>query len=123
MLDINIAIINTFFTAGAFIIFYFYLQELLSDRSQINFGMLLLIVAFPTVNYASGVMTDAAGFFFFVLATYLFLMKRYLYFTVALTFGVLAREAILVLLLAVVVYQFISYRYGSKTDWKPGLIY
>lgn len=121
-LDLNFAIINTIFTASAFILFYFYLQELVSNRSQFNFGLLLLIIAFPTVNYASGVMTDAAGFFFFVLATYLFLIRRFLFFTIALTIGVLAREAILVLLLAVAVYILLSYLRGPKDERKPWLI-
>jgi len=67
-------------------------------------------------------MTDAAGFFFFVLATYLFLIKRYFHFTIALTVGVLAREAILVLLLVLVVYLLISYKCGPRDEWKPWLI-
>lgn len=122
-LDLNFAIINTFFTAAAFILFYFYLEELLSERSQFNLGLLLLIVAFPTVNYASGVMTDAAGFFFFVLATYFFLIKRFFFFTIALTIGVLAREAILVLLLMVIIYVLLGYLPGSRDERKPWLIF
>jgi hypothetical protein len=120
-LDLNFAIINILFTAGAFIVFYFYLQELLNDPSQINIGLLLLIVAFPTVNYASGVMTDAAGFFFFVLATYFFQTNRYLSFTVTLTCGVLARDAVLVLVIALIVYQLISYTRGPRYERQPWL--
>ena len=63
-LDTNFAAINVLFTSAAFIVFYFYLQTLIKNTSQVNFGMLIFIVAFPTVNYSSGVMTDAAGFFF-----------------------------------------------------------
>ncbi|MDX1414530.1 MAG: hypothetical protein R3293_10090 [Candidatus Promineifilaceae bacterium] len=121
LLDLNFAIINTGFTIAAFIVFYFYLQKLLDDRTQFNFGLLLLIVAFPTINYASGVMTDAAGFFFFVLATYLFLIKRFFLFTAVLTIGVMAREAILVLLLAVVVYQVSTYLRGAIEKRRPWL--
>ena len=121
-LDVNFAVINTLFTAAAFVIFYFYLQQLLDDRFQINFGLLLLILAFPTVNYASGVMTDAAGFFFFVLATFLFLTKRYVTFTLALTVGVLAREGILVLIITLLAYLLISYKQRPREEWQPWLI-
>ncbi len=121
-LDINIAALNTLFTAGAFVIFYFYLRELLNNQPQINFGLLLLIVAFPTVNYASGVMTDAAGFFFFVLAAYLFLIKRILPFMIALTIGVLAREALLALFVAVFVYVLLGYQHKPDLKGQPQLL-
>lgn len=121
-LALNIAIINIFFTAAAFVMFYFYLQQLLTSQSQINLGLLLLIVAFPTVNYASGVMTDAAGFFFFVLAAYLFLTRHYLLYSGALVLGVLAREAIISQFIAVTVYILLCYWYKPQKKCQPGLL-
>lgn len=121
-LDLNITLINVLFTSAAFIVFFFYLQALIKNKSQLYFGMLLLVVAFPTVNYSSGVMTDAAGFFFFVLSSYFFLKKRFLFFTIALCIGVMAREAILVLLLALLVYLLVSYFRGPKGEWNPKLL-
>lgn len=123
-LDTNFAAINVLFTSAAFTVFYFYLQTLIKNTSQVNFGMLILIVAFPTVNYSSGVMTDAAGFFFFfVLATYLFLKKRFLLFTIALSVGVMAREAILILLIALLVYLIVTYFRGPSEAWNPKLLF
>ena len=102
--DINFAIINVLFTIGAYFIFYRYLRLLLRTRAEVNVGLLLLIASFPTFNYASGVLTDPAGYLFLTAASYLLAKKRFLLFSVVTSFGVLAREALLVIVLAYLIY-------------------
>jgi len=108
-LNNNFAIINLIFTIFAYFMFYIYLKELFMHEREIQLGMLLLVFSFPSFNYASGVLTDPAGFFFFVLGTYLLLKKHFFFFSLVTSIGVLAREAILSLVLAFIIYSVSRY--------------
>ncbi|PKO05979.1 MAG: hypothetical protein CVU41_09320 [Chloroflexi bacterium HGW-Chloroflexi-3] len=102
----SFALINLFFTYGAYVTFYFYLRELFTDNKEIMFGILLLIISFPTFNYSTAVLTDSAGFFFFILSTLFLIREKYLHFSISTTIGVFAREAILFIIIAFILFIF-----------------
>lgn len=103
-IDFNFAIINVISTILAYSIFYYFLKSLYKKEAEVVFGIIILVVSFPTVNYSSGVLTDPIGFLVFVIATYFFLNEKKLLFSLTASLGVLAREANLSLVLAMLIY-------------------
>ena len=107
-LSVRFATINVMCTIMAYIVFFYYLEALFGDSTVASLGIFLLVFSFPTINYASGVLTDPGGFFFFVSATYALSKKRFLAFSALATMGVLVREANLMTVLMLVVYSVVT---------------
>jgi len=101
---ISITLVNLFFTCGAYIVFYYFLTEIFINYKDVLFGIFLLIFSFPTINYSSAVLTDAAGFFFIILSTLLLFREKFLWFSFSTSLGVLAREAVLFIDFAFILY-------------------
>ncbi len=116
-LDLNFALINVLATILAYLIFIPYLRRFVPTRTELNVGMLMLIVSFPTFNYASGVLSDPVGFLTFIVATYLLLNERYVLFSCAVCLGILARESILFLVLASIVYVVMGSLGQREKNW------
>jgi hypothetical protein len=91
----GIAVLNVAATVGAHLLFVRYLARLGLTAGQVGVGVLLLVVSFPTVNYASGVLSDPSGFLFFVLSLLLLLRERDVLAAGAISAGVLARESLI----------------------------
>jgi hypothetical protein len=77
------------------LLFVRYLARLGLTAGQVGVGALLVVVSFPTVNYASGVLSDPSGFLFFVLSLLLLLRERDVLAAGAISAGVLARESLI----------------------------
>ncbi len=116
-LDLNFALVNILATIIAYLIFIPYLRRFVATRTELNVGMLILVVSFPTFNYASGVLSDPVGFLTFIIATYLLLNERYVLFSCAVCLGILARESILFLVPASIVYVVMDSLGQSKRNW------
>ncbi len=113
-LDFNFAAINLVATIFAYFIFARYLGEFVHSRTQLNLGMLLLVVSFPSFNYSSAVLTDAVGFLILVAASLLLLRNKPYQFCLLATVGVLIRDALLTLVLIFVLYSLID----TGSPWK-----
>ena len=109
-LDFNFAAINVGCTVAAYLLFVAYLKELVTSSTELNVGVLLLVVSFPSVNYSSGILTDPAAFLVCVAAAYLLSQERYGLFAAALSLGVLARESVLSMVLVAVIYILMNSR-------------
>lgn len=109
-LDFNFAAINAGCTVAAYLIFVAYLKELVTSSTELNVGLLLLVVSFPSVNYSSGILTDPAAFLVCVAAAYLLSRQRYALFAAAVSLGVLARESVLSMVLVAVLYILMNSR-------------
>ena len=116
-LDLNFALINVLATILAYLVFIPYLKRFVTSQTDLNVGMLLLVVSFPTFNYASGVLTDPVGFLMFIIAAYLLLNERYFLFTCAVCLGLLARESALFLVPASIMYIVMGYLGQRKKNW------
>jgi uncharacterized membrane protein len=106
-LDLSFGLLNLLCTLGAYLAFVPYLRRFTHSREEVNVGMLLLVVSFPTLNYASGVLTDPACFLITVVAAYLLLAERYSLFVVVVTLGVLVRESLLCMAVVGVLHLFL----------------
>ena len=95
--SINLALINVLCTVLAYLTFARYLARLLPSRTDVNVGMLLLTVSFPTFAYSSRVLSDPAGFLALVTATILLLDECRWAFSVTLTLGTLARDSVILM--------------------------
>jgi hypothetical protein len=119
-MGINMAVISVLCTLGAYGFFYRLMRYLIADGAAIRIGMLLLVISFPTFNYASAVLTDAAGFLCLVMTVYLLLRRRLWLFTLAASVSVLTRESNLVLVLAFWIYLMLARRwvvYPRPRSW------
>ena len=116
-LDLNFALVNVLATILAYLIFIPYLRRFVATRTELNVGMLMLVVSFPTFNYASGVLSDPVGFLTFIVATYLLLNERYVLFSCAVCLGILARESILFLVPASIVYVVMGSLGQREKNW------
>lgn len=116
-LDLNFALINVLATILAYLVFIPYLKRFVATRTDFNVGMLMLVVSFPTFNYASAVLTDPVGFLMFSIAAYLLLVERYCLFSCAVCLGLLARESALFLVPASIVYVVMSHLGQKKKNW------
>ena len=115
-LDINFALLNILATILAYLIFARYLQQFVSSRTELNVGLFLLVVSFPSFNYASGVLTDPVAFLILVAAAYLLLKERYYLLSCVICLGVLARESMLIMALATAIYIGLGWR-QSGASW------
>ncbi len=104
-IETNFAANNILFTIGAYLVFFMYLRKLPLSPEQTQLGLLFLLFSFPTLNYASGILTDPAGFFFITLSCYLLLCKRWIGYTLVACLGVVARDATLVVSMAFFMYM------------------
>lgn len=96
---VSMAFINVAATAGACFLFIPYLRRLDFSEKETKTGMFLLIFSFPSFNYASGVMSDPAGFFMFMISLILLLNQQYLLLSLSVSLGVLVRESLLTVVL------------------------
>jgi hypothetical protein len=119
-LDDSIALINILATIAAYLIFILYMKELGMSPLQVNVGILILVLSFPTFNYSSGVLTDPGGFFMFILGVYLLLKDKYYLLSFSACLGVLVRESHLILVLIAIIDILIRYFYQLKETqtWK-----
>ena len=90
---LGIALVSLAFVILAYEALYFYLREMGLSEAESWMGVALALVSFPTFNYGSGVLTDAAGFCLLVVALTLLLRRCYLLLLLVSLLGVLAREA------------------------------
>ena len=102
-LDFNFAVINIAATVVAYLLFIPYLKRFVTSSTELNVGMLMLVVSIPTPNYGSSVLSDPVGFLFVVIAVSFLLNEQYVRMTVAISLGVLARESLLTVALASVI--------------------
>ena len=102
-LDFNFAVTNIAATVLAYLLFIPYLKRFVTSSTELNVGMLMLVVSIPTPNYGSSVLSDPVGFLFLVIAVSFLLNEQYLRMTVAISLGVLARESLLTVALASVI--------------------
>ena len=121
-LDVSFAVINIICTILAYFLFIPYLRNFVATRTELNVGMLMLVVSFPTFNYASGVLTDPAGFLVFVIAAYLLMKEKYLLLSGVISIGVLVRESLLSMVLVSVVYILLGNLSKESRHWKKVLI-
>jgi hypothetical protein len=123
-LDNSIALINVCGTITAFLVFIAYLKRLGLSGSQISVGTLILVLSFPTFNYASGVSTDPVGFLAFVLGIYFLLDGKYTFVSVTACFGILVRESLLTLVFVAImdIILVYSFKNGSRRRWREMLI-
>ncbi len=113
-LGISIALINVAATIAAYLVFISYMKQLGMSPAQVNVGALLLVFSFPTLNYASGVLTDPVGFLMFVLSIYLLLQDKYYLFAVVACLGILVRESLLAVVLVSAMDILIRFFYQSE---------
>lgn len=113
-LNFNFAIINVLCTTAAYLIFSVYLRQFFTSQTELNVGMLILIVSFPTLNYSSGVLTDPSGFLVFIAAVYLLSKKKYCLFSFTVSLGILARDSVLGLVLIAVLFVVMSHFYKKE---------
>ena len=106
-LAFNFALINVLATLIAYLIFIPYLKCFVTSRTDFNVGMLMLVMSFPSLNYASRVLTDPVGFLTFVIAAYLLLKEYYYRLSATVCLGVLARESLLCMVLVTTIYVLI----------------
>ncbi len=117
-LDFNFAVINIAATVLAYLLFIRYLKRFVTSSTELNVGMLMLVVSIPTPNYGSSVLSDPVGFLFLVIAVSFLLNEQYLRMTVAISLGVLARESLLTVTLASVI-DLVLGAWGRETKrWK-----
>jgi hypothetical protein len=124
-LDLNFAIINIVCTIIACVVFFSYLKALGSNNTDASFGVLLLVLSFPTFNYTSGVLTDPAGFLFIVAAGLALLTDRLFLFSMLSVAGVCVREASLAMVLVLIIYAILKAyktgRYGVLISCAAGI--
>ena len=77
--------------AGYFVCALLY-REIFETENDVRLAIFLLVFSFPSINYSSGLTTDAAGFLFFSLMIYFMYMERWILFILSATIGVLARD-------------------------------
>jgi hypothetical protein len=104
------ACINIACTSIAYFLLARLLTHFVQDETELGVGLVLLVVSFPTVNYASGVLSDPVGFLFVAGAAVALYEGRLATFAVAVSVGVLARESVVVLVGSALVYLFIMRR-------------
>jgi hypothetical protein len=117
-LDLTIASLNVLFTISAYVAFFWFLREILSTSVELKVALFVLVISFPTLNYSSAVLTDPLGFLLFLLAVYALLKERFLAFSLLVAIGVLARESVLVLSAAAVLYLLLTRKKKfDKSTW------
>jgi hypothetical protein len=117
-LDFNFAVINVAATVLAYLLFIPYLKRFVTSPTELNVGMLMLVVSLPTPNYASSVLSDPVGFLFVVIAVFFLLDEHYLRMTVAISLGVLARESLLTVALASAIDLVLRASGGEGRRWR-----
>jgi hypothetical protein len=117
-LDLNFALINVLATILAYLVFIPYLKRFVTSQTDLNVGMLLLVVSFPSFNYASGVLSDPVAFLLFVVAAYLLSSERYYALSAVISLGVLARESLLTMTLASIMYVCWSHVGQGEKGWR-----
>lgn len=117
----GIALISVAATIAAYFVSIAYMKRLGMPPSLVRLGTLVFVISFPTLNYASGVLTDPAGFLAFILGCYLLLRRKYVLVSVATCVGVLIRESLLAVVLIAMMELLIGYccQFGEKRLWKP----
>jgi len=113
-LNTSMALINIGATISAYLLFIIFLKELGMTTRQVQIGTLVLVVSFPTFNYSSGVLTDPAGFLFFVLGCYFLLKENYNLLSFTAAIGILARESIVLLVLISVIDILLRFFYRPR---------
>jgi hypothetical protein len=117
-LNFNFAVINIAATALAYLLFIPYLKRFVTSSTELNVGMLLLVVSIPTPNYGSSVLSDPVGFLFLVIAVTFLLKEQYLRMTAVICLGVLARESLLTVTLAAVIDLMLGARSRGSQRWR-----
>lgn len=107
-LSASFALMNIAARIMAYLVFIPYLQRFATSRTDLNVGILMLVVSFPSFNYASGVLSDPVGFLLFVIGAYLLVSESYYLLSASICVGVLAREPVLCLVLASTIYVVIG---------------
>lgn len=120
-LDFNFALINVLATILAYLVFIPYLKRFVFTRTEFNVGMLMLVVSFPSFNYASGVLSDPVAFLLFVVAAYLLSSERFYALSGVISLGVLARESLLTMTLASIMYVCWSHVGQGEKGWRKAL--
>lgn len=108
----GIALISVAATIAAYLVAIAYMKHLGMPPAQVILGTLVFVISFPTLNYASGVLTDPAGFLAFVVGCYLLLRRKYVLHSVATCVGVLIRESLLTLVLISMMELLVGYQWG-----------
>jgi uncharacterized membrane protein len=118
-LDLNFALINVAATVLAYLLFMYHLKRFVTSETELYVGMLILVFSFPTFNYASGVLTDPAGFLMVVLASFLLLKEKYYLLSAVIGAGVLVRESLLTMVLVSWIYLLLSHPLGEiRLYWR-----
>ena len=118
--NISIALLSTIATVAAYLISIPYMRRLGLTPVQVCIGLIFFVLSFPTFNYASSVMTDAAGFFVFLAGCLFLLKERYVWLSLTICVGVLVRESLLALSLIAILDLFIRQMLFQKKllTWK-----
>lgn len=106
--DLIFAIIGVLCSILAYAVFFHYVAYMLPAPKQVNTALLLLLFSFPSLNYTSAVLTDAAAFLAFVTTAYLLLTERHMTFAAVVALGILIRETMASMILIYLLYQFTS---------------
>ena len=99
-LHIAFASLNIGFVITSYFLLLTIVGRLTSQPRAQTVSALLLVCSFPTLNYASGVLTDPALFFWLVASTWAFLSGRLLLLTLAVLIGTLTRESAAIIAIA-----------------------
>ena len=103
-LDVSFALVNILATVFAYLLFVPYLKNFLKSETELRFGIFVLVVSFPTFNYASGVLTDPLGFLFLIISAYFLLKERFLFLSASITLGIVARDALISMVMIAIIY-------------------
>ncbi|MCF6285944.1 MAG: hypothetical protein L3K26_12215 [Candidatus Hydrogenedentes bacterium] len=95
---VAMALCSVLATIASYLVAARLLANLLRSQTQLIAAVFLLVLSFSTVNYASAVLTDAAGFLVLVSACYAMQQHRYLLLGGILVVGTGVRESTLLML-------------------------
>ncbi len=104
-------------TCGAYLLAVRLWANFLETQRQLHVAAWLLVCSFPTVNYGSAVLTDAAGFLVVTAACLALYHHAYLVLGLLLVVGAVVRESTLLMLPVMVLY----FAQTRRPGWLPAL--
>lgn len=112
-----IATCSVMATCGAYLLAVRLWANFLETQHQLNVAALLLVCSFPTVNYGSAVLTDAAGFLAVTAACLALYHHAFLVLGFLLVVGAVVRESTLLMLPVMILY----FAQTRRPGWIPAL--
>jgi len=108
--EVAMALCSVAATIAAYLVSVQLWAGLLARQSQLAVAALLLVVSFPTVNYASAALTDAAGFLVLAAACHALVHNRFVSLGLILALGTGVRESTLLMVPALWIFLWIQPR-------------